>query len=218
MSRAQHRIPEMATTLQPARKPVRRLGTAQRALAPLALLAICIGTAGCAPDPTDTALQEGVVRSVGILLEDVRSSLHDGSFDSLGAFVEENGIPLGEASADRGVGLPWLLAAGAGAAEVQSTFAEFGPTGVRDPVVLGVESAGTHGTVRLFMRMGTTDSVGFGRHLFVYHACVDLAIDVEFAAAIAVRTECTELPPALTMHSNDLPREAAEVGRMWPAS
>ena len=58
-------------------------------------------------------MQEGVVRSVGILLEDVRSSLHDGSFDSLGAFVEENGIPLGEASADRGVGLPWLLAAGA---------------------------------------------------------------------------------------------------------
>lgn len=162
--------------------------------------------AGCAADPTETGLQKGIIYSVDALIDDAKLTLADGRFGDVDEFVRANGITLDEASANRGsAGLPWLLAQNVDAAELDARFADFPPSGVRDPIVLSVISGRASGTVQLFVRIGTTDSVGFGPHLYVYFVCVDMAIDLDSKTANGQRVDCPVLPATLTKDAKELP-------------
>lgn len=172
---------------------------------------------GCAADPTDAGLQKGIIYSVDTLIDDARSELAIGRFGDVDEFVRANGISLDDASANRdSTGLPWLLAQNVDAAELEARFAAFPASGVRDPIVLGVAAGRASGTVHLFVRMGTTDSVGFGSYLYVYFVCVDVDIDLDSKTANGHRVGCPALPAALTKDAKELPNEAAILGQDWP--
>lgn len=175
-----------------------------------------MGLAGCATSPTAEGVANGVVYSGDVLLDDISSALEVTEAGTVDDFVSQNGIALTAPKPEDEVGLPWVLAQTASDRDLEERFGDRQPDGAREPTVLALDTDGEEGVVRVFLRVGTAETVGFGPTYYVYFACVDYAIDLRTSDVAAARAECPNLPEALTDLAEPLPADVVAVGAAWP--
>ncbi len=156
-----------------------------------------------------------MIYTVDQLLESVDTALTTAP-PTVEEFVNENGLPAPRADPENDVGLPWVLGQAANDADLAEWYGDFSPAGVRQPLVLDVESNGANGSVAVFVRVGLSDSVGFGPEYYVYFACVEIDLDLEKGISDAVRIDCPTLPDVLTDLAKPLPENYALLGEPWP--
>lgn len=189
---------------------------ARRGVAAVVAALIAVALAGCATSPTAEGVANGVVYSGNTLLTDVASAVETTDVRGVEEFVTRNGIALSAPKPEEPVGLPWVLAQAATDQELEDRFRDRQPDGAREPTVLALESDGDVGVVRVLLRNGKKESVGFGRSYYVYFACVDYAIDLGKREVAATRAECPALPETLTDLAEALPDSVVAVGAPWP--